>query len=140
MLLGMGVLEGLALLAFAAAGSSLADQPGAFRVMLMGQNMTVPMVLWMRHRGHSAGRNVEVAASMLVPSGVAAALAAAGVLGVGAALAVQHAVMVSAMLAVMLWRYDEYARPHAASSPARGGSGSRAPLPQEARPESAWPR
>jgi hypothetical protein len=116
MLLGMGVLEGVAALAFAAAGSGLTDQPGAFRVMLMGLNMTVPMVMWMRYRGHSASRNGEMAASMLVPSGVAAALAAAGVLGVGAALLVQHAVMIPAMLAVMLWRYDEYARPHAASS------------------------
>ena len=39
----------------------------------------------------------------------------ADVVGMGAALAVQHAVMVPAMLGVMLWRYDEYARPHAAS-------------------------
>ena len=116
MLLGMGVLEGVAALAFAAAGSSLSDQAGAVRVLLMGLSMTVPMVLWMRHRRHSARRNVEMAASMVVPSVGAAVLAAAGVLGVGAALAVQHGVMVPAMLGVMLWRYDEYARPHASSS------------------------
>lgn len=116
MLLGMGVLEGLAALAFTAAGSSLPGQSGAVRVTLMGLSMTAPMVVWMRHRGHAAGRNLEMAASMLLPSGVAAALTAVGVLGVGAALLVQHAVMVPAMLGVMLWRYDEYARPHAASS------------------------
>ena len=115
MLAGMGVLEGLAALAFAAAGSSLSDQPGAVRVLLMGVSMTVPMVAWMRVRGHSARRNLEMAASMVAPTLVAAALTAAGVLGVGAALAVQHAVMVPAMLGVMVWRYDEYARPHAAS-------------------------
>jgi flagellar biosynthetic protein FliP len=114
MLLGMGVLEGLAAVAFAVAGSSLTDQPGALRVTLMGLSMTVPMVFWMRHRGHAAGRNVEMAASMLVPSAIAAALAAASVLSAGAALAVQHAVMVPAMLGVMLWHYEEYARPHAA--------------------------
>ena len=112
MLLGMGALEGLAALTFAAAGSGLSDQPGAFRVGLMGVSKTVPMMLWMRHRGHSARRNMEMAASMMAPSAVAAALAAAGVLGLGAALAVQHAVMVPAMLGVMLWRYEEYARPH----------------------------
>lgn len=50
MLIGMGVLGGLAVLAFAAAGSSLSDQPGAFQIMLMGVNMTVPMVIWMGHR------------------------------------------------------------------------------------------
>ena len=118
MLVGMGVLEGLAALAFAAAGDSLSDQPGAFRVMLMGFNMTVPMAAWMSYRGHSTRRTGEMAASMLVPSVVAAALAVAGVLDAGAALGVQHAAMVPAMLGVMLWRYDEYARPHAASSPA----------------------
>jgi hypothetical protein len=113
MFLGMGVLGGLAALAFAAAGSSLSDQPGGFRVMLMGFNMTVPMVIWMRYRGHSVARNAEMAMSMIVPSVAAAVLAWAGVLGSGAALGVQHAVMIPAMLGVMLWRYEEYARPHA---------------------------
>jgi hypothetical protein len=117
MLVGMGVLEGLAALAFAAAGSSLSAQPGAVRVLLMAGSMTAPMVFWMRHRRHTARHSVEMAASMAVPSVVAAALAAAGVLGVGATLAVQHGVMVPAMLGVMLWRYDEYARPHATSAP-----------------------
>lgn len=113
MLAGMGALEGLAALAFALAGASLTDQPGVFRVLLMGLSMTVPMVLWMRHRGHAAPRIGEMAASMLGPTALAAALLAAGLLGVGAALAVQHAVMTPAMLGVMLWRYDEYSRPHA---------------------------
>ena len=36
MLLGMGVLGGLATLAFALFGSSLSDQPGGLRIMLMG--------------------------------------------------------------------------------------------------------
>ena len=117
MLLGMGVLEGLAALAFTAASSSLTGQPGGFRVMLMGLSMTVPMVLWMSYRGHSARRNAEMATSMLLPSALAAALVASGAFGLGVAFAVQHAVMVPAMLAVMLWRYDEYGRAHPASSP-----------------------
>ena len=112
MMLGMGIGTGLAALAFAAAGSSLTDQSAEFRVLLMGFNMTVPMVLWMRYRGHSTARNAEMAASMIVPSVVAAALAAAGALSAGGALEVQHVVMVPAMLGVMLWRYDEYSRPH----------------------------
>jgi hypothetical protein len=80
--------------------------------MLMGFTMTVPMVLWMRHRGHDALRNAEMAASMLVPTVIAAVLAWAGALGAAAALGVQHVVMIPAMLGVMLWRYDHYARPH----------------------------
>jgi hypothetical protein len=113
MFLGMLVLGGVAELAFVAAGSSLSDQSGGAQVMLMGFNMTVPMVLWMSHRGHAAARNVEMALSMIVPSVAAAALAWAGALESGAALGVQHAVMIPAMLGVMLWRYQEYSHPYA---------------------------
>ena len=113
MLLGMLVLGGLAELAFALSGSSLSNQPGGTQVMIMGFNMTVPMVLWMSHRGHVAARNVEMALSMIVPSVGAAALAWAGVIGSGAALGIQHAVMIPAMLGVMLWRYEHYSQPHA---------------------------
>jgi hypothetical protein len=94
MFLGMLVLGGVAELLFAAAGSSLADQSGGAQVMLMGFNMTVPMVIWMSYRGHAAARNVEMAMSMIVPSVAAAALAWAGALESGAALGVQHAVMI----------------------------------------------
>jgi hypothetical protein len=113
MLLGMLVLGGLAELAFALSGSSLSDQPGGTQVMLMAFNMTVPMVLWMRHRGHAAARNVEMALSMIVPSVAAAALSWAGAIGTGGALGIQHAVMIPAMLGVMLWRYQDYSHPHA---------------------------
>jgi hypothetical protein len=112
MLLGMVVLGGLAELAFALSGSSLSDQSGGLRVMLMGFDMTVPMVIWMSYRGHNAARNEEMAASMIVPSLFAAILAWAGVLGAAGALALQHAVMIPAMLAVMLWRYEEYSHSH----------------------------
>jgi hypothetical protein len=112
MFVGMVVLGGLAELVFAVSGSSLSDQPGGTQVMLMGFNMTVPMVLWMSYRGHAAARNVEMALSMIVPSVAAAALAWAGALGSGAALGIQHAVMIPAMLGVMLWRYQEYSHPH----------------------------
>jgi hypothetical protein len=112
MFLGMMVLGGLAELAFAAAGSSLSDQSGGFQVMLMGFNMTVPMVIWMSHRGHDRARNAEMAASMIVPSLFAAILAWAGELGAGGALGLQHGVMIPAMLAVMLWRYEHYSHAH----------------------------
>ena len=112
MLLGMVVLGGLAELLFAAFGSGLSGQSGGAQVMLMGLNMTVPMVIWMSYRGHGRARNAEMAMSMIVPSVAAAVLAWAGVLESAAALGVQHAVMIPAMLAVMLWRYDEYSHAH----------------------------
>ena len=113
MFAGMLVLGGFTQLVFAAAGSGLTDAPGSVRVMLMGFDMTVPMVAWMSYRGHSRARNAEMAASMIAPTLAAAALAAVGVLSAGAALGGQHAVMIPAMLAVMLWRYDHYSRYHA---------------------------
>jgi hypothetical protein len=113
MFLGMGLMEGAAHLVFAATGGSLSDQPASFRVALMGVSMTAPMVVWMTYRGHPRARNAEMAASMLVPTVAAAALAGAGALQVGAALGLQHAVMIPAMLGVMLWRYDHYSQPHA---------------------------
>ena len=112
MLLGMLVLGGLGQFAFALFGSSLSNQSGGLRVMLMGVYMTVPMVTWMGFRGHATARTVEMAMAMMVPSAAAAALAWAGVLQAGAALGIQHAVMIPAMLAVMLWRYDHYSQPH----------------------------
>jgi hypothetical protein len=102
MLLGMAVLGGLAELAFAASGSDLSDQSGGLRIVVMGIAMTVPIVLWMSYRGHAPARNVEMAASMNVPTIAAAVLAWAGAVETGAGMGLQHAAMVPAMLGVML--------------------------------------
>lgn len=112
MVLGMVALGGLGEMALGAVGSSLGDQSGAFRVSFMGLVMTAPMVAWMAYRGHTVAQNVEMAASMIVPSLLAAALAAAGILHAVEALTIQHVVMLPAMLGVMLWRYEEYAHVH----------------------------
>ena len=118
MFLGMGLLEGAAALAFGLSGSSISAQSVEFRVLLMGANMAVPMALWMAYRGHTGARNAEMAASMIVPSVIVAAIAWAGALEAGSALGIQHAIMVPAMLGVMLWRYDEYS-----SAPGPSSSG-----------------
>lgn len=109
MFLGMGALGGLAELALTATGSGLADQSAAVRVVVMGLSMMAPMVAWMAYRGHSVARNAEMAGSMTLPTVLAAGLAWAGAIDAGTALLIQHVVMIPAMLAVMLWRYDEYA-------------------------------
>jgi hypothetical protein len=112
MFAGMLVLGGLTVLAFILFGGSLSDQSGALRVTLMGFDMTVPMVLWMRYRGHDWARTVEMAGSMVVPTLIAAVLAQDGALGGHDALMLQHVVMIPAMLGVMLWRYEHYAHHH----------------------------
>jgi hypothetical protein len=113
MLVGMAVLGGLTELVLAAAGGSMTDAPGSIRVLVMGFDMTVPMVAWMSYRGHARARSAEMAAAMILPTLAATALAAVGVLSTGGALGLQHAAMIPAMLAVMLWRYDHYAGRHA---------------------------
>jgi type IV secretory pathway TrbL component len=52
---------------------------------------------------------MEMAGSMVVPTAIVIALHWLGVFPGSAVLLVQHLVMVSAMLGVMLWRYDHYA-------------------------------
>jgi hypothetical protein len=53
-----------------------------------------------------------MAASMIVPTLAAAALAWGGTLGAEGALGFQHLVMFPAMLGVMVWRYDDYSQHH----------------------------
>ena len=62
----------------------------------------------MKRRGHPARHNVEMAASMIVPSALAIALHWAGALSAGGVLVLQHELMIPAMVGVMLWRYDHY--------------------------------
>jgi hypothetical protein len=73
--------------------------------------MTVPMVGWMRYRGHGWQPSMEMAASMLVPTcGVIALLWSGLVDDIGTLLVVEHAVMLPSMLVAMLLRRDEYTR------------------------------
>jgi hypothetical protein len=107
MLLGMVVLG--------VPGAMLLDLAGvdteAAGVLLIGMatTMTVPMVAWMRHRGHGRLPCWEMAAAMYVPTLGALALLEAGALhGAHAAMGLQHVVMFPAMLGVMLLRRGEY--------------------------------
>ena len=107
MLLGMAVLGIPGFMALEAAG---VDTEAA-GVLLWGMvvSMTVPMVAWMRHRGHGWLPCWEMSAAMIVPTIGALALLEAGALGgAHAAMGVQHTVMFPAMLGVMLLRRDEY--------------------------------
>jgi uncharacterized membrane protein YhaH (DUF805 family) len=112
MFAGMVVLGGLTELGLAVAGSSLDEISGGLHISLMGLWMTVPMVAWMAYRGHATAQNGEMAASMIVPTILAAALTWSGAIDTATGLAIQHVIMLPAMLAVMLWRYDEYAHVH----------------------------
>jgi hypothetical protein len=116
MLLGMVVLwlplDG-ALQVF---GSSIAamerDAPAA-GLLAMATIMTVPMVGWMRHRGHGWVPCVEMSASMYVPTFAVTGLLAGSVISdYHTLMGIQHSVMFPAMLVAMLLRPAEYKGAH----------------------------
>jgi sterol desaturase/sphingolipid hydroxylase (fatty acid hydroxylase superfamily) len=78
----------------------------------MATTMTVPMVTWMRFRGHRWQPTLEMAASMIIPTLVAIALLATGLAGFSALMGLEHVAMLLGMLIAMLLRVDEYAGHH----------------------------
>jgi len=80
----------------------------------MAFNMTVPMVLWMRYRGHSWERGGEMALAMNLPLLPLLMLYGLGVIPAGAVLGFQMMLMLPAMVGAMLYRKDEYSAPHTA--------------------------
>jgi hypothetical protein len=112
MMLGMVVLGVPLEPALQMAGSGWSelhdDMPGA-ALSLMAVTMTVPMVGWMRFRGHGWAPCTEMAAAMIVPSlGVLGLLAADAVSDIGALMAIEHVAMFAAMFGAMLLRPAEY--------------------------------
>jgi flagellar biosynthetic protein FliP len=108
MVLGM-VLLGMAV-------DAVADIDGTGPMLIeMGVIMTIPMVAWMRVRGHEWRPTLEMAASMVLPTLGALALLWSGLVeGTGALMVIEHAVMLPSMLVAMLLRRDEYGRDHRA--------------------------
>jgi hypothetical protein len=100
MFLGMGVVMALA-------GMPEAD---TVALLYMGASMTVPMVAWMRVRGHGWRPSLEMGAAMMAPTVVAMGLV--GTVEYGLLMGVEHVAMLLAMLGAMLYRRDEYSHGH----------------------------
>lgn len=77
-------------------------------LLIMAAGMTVPMVVWMRHRGHGWRSSAEMAAAMVVPVIPFLCLVWFNV-SKSALCGVYCALTVPAMLALMLYRRREYA-------------------------------
>jgi hypothetical protein len=110
MLLGMLVIGMPAGMAAEAAGWG-EPQEWAIELQMLGMAgvMTVPMVAWMRVRGHGARPIMEMSAAMFVPALGAIGLGRAGLVGdADALMALEHAAMFTAMLGAMLLRPAEY--------------------------------
>jgi hypothetical protein len=111
MLLGMAVLWMPAKLALGAVGMSSQElnDSAAAMLLVMATTMTVPMVAWMRFRGHGWAPSLEMSAAMYVPTFAALALLWSGVLeNLGVLMTLEHIAMLLSMLAAMLLRRDEY--------------------------------
>jgi hypothetical protein len=116
MLLGMAILGLPAVALLQAFGSSLSElESSAPAVYLIGMavTMTIPMVAWMRYRGHGWSPSLEMAGAMFAPAFAVVALLAVGVLtNFDTLMMIEHIVMFPLMLVVMALRWDEYASPH----------------------------
>jgi hypothetical protein len=112
MFAGMAVLglpAGWAMTAMGTSWDELQSDAPAAMFGLMAMTMVVPMVAWMRFRGHGWRANGEMSLSMVLPTlGAIALLSADVVQDVGALLVAEHVVMLLAMLGAMLLRPSEY--------------------------------
>jgi glucose dehydrogenase len=116
MFLGMFVLGAPAVWALTAVGidyNRLSDDSPALMFLGMAMTMTVPMVGWMRDRGHGPRANAEMSASMFLPTfAVIGLLWADLVTDLGTLMVVEHVAMLAAMAGVMIARPAEYAHHH----------------------------
>jgi flagellar biosynthetic protein FliP len=107
MMLGMYLLAAPSGAVLSALGYSSSDPVTSALVMTF--DMTVPMVVWMRIRGHGWARSAEMGAAMVLPAVVIVALAIAGTIPQSGLSGAVMDPMIPAMLAVMLYRRSEYA-------------------------------
>ena len=129
MLLGMAVLgmtfRAIHLALFGTGFDAAWHEHTELAVFAMTFNMTLPMVALMRYRGHGWERCGEMAAAMF---GLGFALLVPfwlGALSADAVLPLEMALMLPAMIALMAFRFDEYAGPRASGS--ASASAKRAP-------------
>jgi hypothetical protein len=117
MMAGMAILGGLLSLSFALAGHANPVHYAGLRALVMTVNMTIGMSLWMRHRHHAWTSIGEMAGAMFLPFILLIGPYGAGLLSGGVLLATMHILMLPCMLAVMLYRREEYAHDHRRHSP-----------------------
>ena len=112
MFLGMFVLGSIGAALLSVGGVDVSEwDTEAPELLLLGMafTMTVPMVAWMRHRGHGWARSWEMTAAMFLPSFAVIGLLWADVeTDTHALMGIQHMAMFPAMLGVMLLRWQEY--------------------------------
>jgi hypothetical protein len=118
MFVGMGVFAFPARWATDALWPAVDSADTTLMLGRMAATMTLPMIAWMRWRGHGWQPSMEMAAAMLVPAaGVIALLETGAVASVGLLMTLEHVVMLVAMFLVMAARPEEYSHAHGATAP-----------------------
>jgi hypothetical protein len=109
----VAMVAGMAVLG--AAIWALGEPPGYSKLLveygLMGASMSVPMVAWMRHRGHSWSDGLEMTLAMLAPMFALVLPVELGVVGLTghSLMMLSHVAMIGGMVALMIYRRDRYA-------------------------------
>jgi hypothetical protein len=80
--------------------------------LVMATAMSVPMVAWMRHRGHGWVPAAEMSLAMYAGFVVLYPLMWAGVVSDAEVMSYGHVLMLGFMLLAMLWRRHEYTTTH----------------------------
>ena len=104
----LGVLAGVA---DSSLESVRVSEPELF-MLGMGSAMSVTMIAWMRHRGHSWRRGWEMTAAMFVPVLGVLACYWAGAITADPVCPLSCVLMIPAMAAAMLFRLDLYTTRH----------------------------
>src|SRR5512144_1653725 len=97
----------LSLLSGALFGVAAVHTP-AVRALGMAVALTIPMVAWMRFRGHAWRPSAEMGAAMIVPTLALFPRYWAGIIPGRSLSGLEMALMLPAMLAAMLYRRHEY--------------------------------
>lgn len=111
MLVGMAAVGGAVRGVLALAGLEYPASPELV-VLEMAFDMSVGMVVWMRHRGHGWASTVEMTAAMLAPAVALIPLLWLGVVSGESALLVEHVAMLPLMFLVMLRRREAFEGSH----------------------------
>ena len=113
MLVGMAVLAIPSRLATDALLPGVDGDDTTLMLARMGAIMALPMIPWMRWRGHGWRPTLEMVAAMIVPAiGVIGLYTAGALEGIGLLMTVEHVAMFAAMFGVMIARPDEYSHAH----------------------------
>jgi hypothetical protein len=111
MLVGMMVVGAVVRGVLALAGLELPARYPELVALEMAFDMSVGMVIWMRHRGHGWASALEMAGAMFAPAVALLPLRWLGVIAGDDLLVLQHLAMLPLMLLVMLHRRADYGGP-----------------------------